>query len=142
MYLRKFTQSLLLGDENKPWDENPVYGGSVPANESQQTTPMENEAARALETRERRRANREYMRQWRANPQHQAVERNKRQQRYYARQKPETVREVDRVVASGLNSRTCGFCSRPAVTNIGRLHIRDDAPNGYVEIRFPYCGQC
>ena len=112
------------------------------ANEPGQSAPQESELACDVGTGERRRANREFMKQWRADPQHQAVERNKRRQRYYACQKPQTVHEIDRLVAAGLDSQTCGFCSRPAVTNIERLQIRDDAPDGYVQIRIPYCGQC
>ena len=37
----------------------------------------------------------------------------------------------------------CGICRRrPSITEVVRLRMREKAPDGYVEVRIPYCGQC
>jgi hypothetical protein len=90
----------------------------------------------------RRRYNRRYMRHWRANLAHEALEREKRRQWYYERK----AREAWEKLPPFTNNRgepVCGFCwKRPPVTQILRLRISENGPHGYVQVRIPYCGQC
>jgi hypothetical protein len=100
------------------------------------------EEADPIDLTARRQANREFMRQWRADPQHLTKERQERKQRYYSRQKQKTLRDIAFASATGLQSQSCGFCSRSAVRLIRRLQISAVAPEEYVEVLVPYCGQC
>jgi len=95
-----------------------------------------------IEQQQRRRNNREFMRLWRTDPQHVAKEREMRRQRYYARKKQHCLDEKEPAIGRGLLSRTCRYCWRPATQIVVRLRICDHAPDGYVEVQTPYCGQC
>lgn len=101
-------------------------------------------APEAQAREERRRYNREFMRRWRADPSHHAMERSQRQQRYYGGQKQQQIEKTSssRQRASG-GKRLCGFCwRRPALRKIVRLQVSEAAPDGYVKVRIPYCGEC
>ena len=88
---------------------------------------------------DKRRYNREFMRRWRSDPFHRALERAKRRQRYHSRQKQSPRRNI----AKNQNPNVCGFCwRRPAVSQIARLQMRDGGLPGYVQVRIPYCGEC
>lgn len=91
---------------------------------------------------EQRQYNREYMRRWRADPSHQAHERDKRQQWYYDRKLRKAQQNCD-PYTNDRGVTVCGFCRlRPSLETVVRLRICDSAPGGYVRIRMPYCGQC
>jgi hypothetical protein len=80
---------------------------------------------------QRRKSNREYMRQWRANPKNQRRERLSRRGWLETRK----IRDVARH-----NSRVCSFChQRAARSEVSRLR---PVANGFVEVRMLYCGQC
>lgn len=90
----------------------------------------------------RRRYNRLYMRAWRADPAHLAVERANRERWHYER-------KLRNALSAGVSAAEkhatflCGFCRKlPPVTRVRRLEIRHLAPRGYVEVRVPYCGEC
>jgi hypothetical protein len=90
----------------------------------------------------RRRYNRLYMRSWRADPRHQACEREHRERWHYERKLRNALRKHD-PYADDRGEPVCGFCRKnPPVTRVWRLESRDLAPRGYVEVRVPYCGQC
>ncbi len=90
----------------------------------------------------RRTYNRLYMRSWRADPRHQACERENRERWHYERKLREALRARDRS-ADVHAGPVCGFCRKsPPVTKVWRLEIRDLAPRGFVEVRVPYCGEC
>lgn len=90
----------------------------------------------------RRQYNRQYMRAWRANPLHQAHERENRDRWNYERKLGDA--RSDRIpYTNERGERVCGLCRRQApVTEIVRLQVCDVAPQGYVEVRIPYCGEC
>lgn len=93
---------------------------------------------------DKRRYNREFMRRWRADPFHLAAERAQRRQRYYAVHKQRRMerRATSRPASEG-DEKLCGFCwKRPALRKIVRLQVSESAPDGYVEVRIPYCGEC
>ncbi len=96
------------------------------------------------EVEDKRRQNREYMRRWRTDPFHLAEEKAKRRERYYAVQKQRKIeRESSSPRVREQTARLCGFCfKRAAVRKIVRLRISDNAPDGYVKVRIPYCGHC
>ena len=100
--------------------------------------------AESSELEERRRYNREFMRRWRADPFNHAVERKKRREWYYERQKQRAPGEGSRGdCAAEKKKGVCGLCWRsPAVTTIVRLQIREDASGQYAQVRIPYCGEC
>ncbi len=90
----------------------------------------------------RRRYNRVYMRHWRADPRHQAEERENRERWHYAR-KLRSARGEYQPYTGDYGEPVCGFCRKsPVVARVMRLEVRDDAPRGYVEVRIPYCGEC
>jgi hypothetical protein len=90
----------------------------------------------------RRRYNRLYMRSWRADPRHQACEREHRERWHYERKLRNALR-AHNPFEDDHGYPICGFCRKnPPVTKVLRLEIRDLSPRGYVEIRVPYCGQC
>jgi hypothetical protein len=90
----------------------------------------------------RRRYNRRYMRRWRADPAHEALEREKRRQ-WYNERKAREARDQLLPFTNDRGEPVCGFCWKsPPVTQIVRLRICESVPQGYVEVRIPYCGQC
>jgi hypothetical protein len=93
---------------------------------------------------DKRRYNREFMRRWRADPFHLAMERARRRERYYGGQKQRRVSRADSSTPSSEHHETlCGFCwKRPALKKIARLRVCESAPKGYVKVRIPYCGEC
>ena len=95
-------------------------------------------------TEDRRRYNREFMRRWRADPFHLAAEQAKRRERYYGGQKQRRIAQVgSSPQARKRDKELCGFCwKRRAVKKITRLQVSENAPDGYVKVRIPYCGQC
>ena len=93
---------------------------------------------------DRRRYNREFMRRWRADPFRLAAEQARRRERYYGGQKQ---RRIERAASSPhareRDKKLCGFCwKRPALKKIVRLQVSESAPDGYVKVRIPYCGEC
>jgi hypothetical protein len=97
---------------------------------------------RAALLERRRRYNRLYMRQWRADPTHEAREREHRQQWYHAR-KERDAREKPAPFTNERGESVCGFCrANPPIGQVLRLQICELAPKGYVEVRIPYCGEC
>ena len=96
------------------------------------------------EMEDKRRHNREFMRRWRTDPVHLARERANRRARYYDGQKQRRIERVARSPqARAHDEKLCGFCwKRAAVKKIVRLQVSESAPDGYVKVRMPYCGQC
>jgi hypothetical protein len=90
----------------------------------------------------RRQYRREYMRRRRARPELQAAERDRRQRAYYARK----ARRAQFQPGQNTNLRgeeVCAYCGRrPPVEHVMRLQICEQAPDGFVEVRIPYCGYC
>ena len=108
---------------------------SVDAGE-QQIAPTE-------ELEERRRIRREAMRRWRADPLNKAMERKKRREWYYSRQKLQPRRRRTGNNPSGQEKPVCGFCwLRPAITTSVRLQICEEGADEFKEVRIPYCGEC
>jgi hypothetical protein len=90
----------------------------------------------------RRRYNRDYMRRWRSDPTHIAREHEIRQQCYYGR-KERAEKEKRPPFTNDQGEPVCGFCRKNApVTQIIRLRVCEEAPEGYVEVGIPYCGEC
>lgn len=113
-----------------------------PVTESSFRKEASSEHAQKALLERRRRCNRCYMRRWRTDPAHEALERENRRQWYYERK----AREARDKLPPFTNDRgepVCGFCWKsPPVTQILRLRVCEDVPHGYVEVRIPYCGQC
>ncbi len=90
----------------------------------------------------RRQYRREYMRRRRACPELQAAERDRRQRAYYARK----ARRAQFQPGQNTNLRgeeVCAYCGRrPPVEHVMRLQISEQASDGFVEVRLPYCGLC
>lgn len=90
----------------------------------------------------RRRYNRQYMRSWRADPNHRNHERKNRKRWHYERK----VRAARGSYARFMNEHgepVCGFCRKnPVQTEIVRLQVSENAPHGYVKLRIRYCGTC
>lgn len=102
-----------------------------------------NKNASTREVEERRRHRREIMRRWRADPLHKAMERKKRREWYYAHEKLRPRRRSSAASTSTQEKRVCGFCwHRPAITTSLRLQVCDKSPEGFKEVRIPYCGDC
>jgi hypothetical protein len=90
----------------------------------------------------RRQYNRQYMRSWRANPDHKDEERERRKRWYYER-KERAASAEKRPYRNANGKLVCGFCGLgSAVTEVVRLRICDRAPNGFLTVRIPYCGEC
>ncbi len=106
--------------------------------------PMGHTQCEADASEDKRQYNREFMRRWRADPLHAALEREKRRQRYYDGQKQRRLnRLVSSAQSSGRKGKMCGFCwKRPAREKIVRLQVCERASDGYVKVRIPYCGEC
>ncbi|MGH9682230.1 MAG: hypothetical protein ACRD4S_01260 [Candidatus Acidiferrales bacterium] len=91
---------------------------------------------------DRRQYNREYMRQWRADPKNQVRDREKRRACYFARKERNARREESPYVDS-YGKPLCGFCRKRRPTEeVVRLRVCDREPSGYAEVRIPYCGKC
>ena len=105
---------------------------------------VERKNPKSADIEERRRYNRKFMRRWRADPFNHAVERKKRREWYYERQKQRPPGEGPRRnCAAEMKKGVCGLCwRRPAVTTIVRLQIREGASGEYAQVRIPYCGEC
>jgi len=93
---------------------------------------------------DKRRYNREFMRRWRADPFHLALEQAQRRQRYYEVHKRRKIeRDSSSPQARERDEKLCAFCwKRRAVRKIARLQVCESAPDGYVKVRIPYCGEC
>jgi hypothetical protein len=98
--------------------------------------------ARCLLLRKKRQYAREYMRKWRSDPGNHQIEHESRRRCYRERK----LRAVANSPAGSLKVKSppvCGICRRrPSITEVVRLRMREKAPDGYVEVRIPYCGQC
>jgi hypothetical protein len=91
----------------------------------------------------RRVRNREYMQEWRANPQHREVERKRRDQDYIMK-KQRSARRLRLHPYTGVRGqKLCGFCGlgRP-VEIVERLRISETDDEVYVKVLVPYCGHC
>ena len=110
-------------------------GNSYPDHAIGEVTQM-----RLLE--EKRRYIREYMRRWRARPEHQTVEHRNRRRCYHRRRTSCPV-DASQPAASSAMASMCAICrKRPSVTTIVRLRLLDKSPYNYAEMRVPYCGEC
>jgi hypothetical protein len=90
---------------------------------------------------QKRRYKRKFMRKWRANPNHRFRERLLRRQWNYERKKRDAEQLASHMNAWG--EAKCGICGKPPpVTEVMRLRVSECAPDGYVEVRIPYCGTC
>lgn len=91
---------------------------------------------------ERRRYNREYMRQWRSNPENRRRECTNRT-RWDLQRKLQgaAADKASRPHTNGRGKPVCGFCHiRPPVRRVARLRIL--ASGEFKSVRIPYCGQC
>jgi hypothetical protein len=89
----------------------------------------------------KRRYKREFMRKWRANPRHRFRESLLRSRWNYERKKRDAAHLTSHMNARG--ELKCGICGKlPPVTEVLRLRVSECSPNGYVEVRIPYCGTC
>ena len=98
------------------------------------------EAMRRAEFEEARGRKRDYMRQWRSDPQHRQNERVRRQHFYFRRK----LRRAQRPRYVGMRGqRLCGICGvRRPVEIIERLRVSEVDPSGFVRVLIPYCGHC
>ena len=90
---------------------------------------------------QKRRYIREYMRRWRARPDHQQLEHENRRRSYRQRK----LTGAAGAPHSQANSAAplCAICrKRPSIKTIVRLRLLDEAPYNYVEMHVPYCGEC
>jgi hypothetical protein len=100
------------------------------------------EVARRLLLRRKRQYAREYMRKWRSDPGHNELEHESRR-RCYRERKLRAAADPLRATAKTNSPPVCELCRRrPSITEVVRLRMREKAPDGYVEVRIPYCGQC
>jgi hypothetical protein len=112
--------------------------------------PLRGESARrekaahlAVLLQRRRERGREFMRRWRADPEHREVERERRDAGYVQKK----VRSAERLRLrpyTGIHGQPlCGFCGlgRP-VEIVERLRISQDCEEEYIKVFVPYCGHC
>jgi hypothetical protein len=103
--------------------------------------PANEDTARCLLLRKKRQYAREYMRKWRSDPCHHELEHESRRRCY--RERKLRAADSPSVAAKTNLPPVCGICRRrPSITEVVRLRMREKAPDGYVEVRIPYCGQC
>ncbi len=116
--------------------------GRKPEEVAQGTTERDEEAMRraALASAGARGRKRDYMRQWRADPQHRQNERVRRQHFYFKRK----LRRANRPPYMGMSGQQlCGICGvRRPVEIIERLRVSEADPTGFVRVLIPYCGHC
>jgi hypothetical protein len=100
-------------------------------------------ALRAALREERRARNREYMKKWRANPEHQKIERKRRDHDYIIREQRCAERLRLHPYTGVRGQPQCGFCGlgRP-VEIVERLRIAETADGEYLRVLIPYCGHC
>jgi hypothetical protein len=100
-------------------------------------------AIRAARLKRRRARSREYMQEWRANPQHREAERKRRDRDYLIREQRNAHRLRLRPYTGVQGQPQCGFCGhgRP-VEIVERLRISETADEEYVKEFIPYCGHC
>lgn len=98
------------------------------------------EAMRRAELEGSRGRKRDYMREWRADPEHRQSERVRRQHFYFRRK----LRRAHRPRYVGMRGqRLCGICGvRRPVEIIERLRVSEADPSGFVKVLIPYCGHC
>ena len=91
----------------------------------------------------RRERGREFMRRWRADPEHRDIEREKRDQGYIQKKLRSAERLRHRPYTGTHGQPLCGFCGlgRP-VEIVERLQISQDREEEYVKVFVPYCGHC
>lgn len=91
----------------------------------------------------RRLYNRLYMRRWRADVVHLALERANRRRWHYERKLREATKsEVDDRTGRRM-PRVCAYCGKHAHgKDVVRLVACESAPEGFAEVRVPYCGKC
>ena len=106
------------------------------------TERAEEEARRreAMDSAGERGRKRDYMRQWRADPQHRQHESLRRQHFYFRRK----LRLANRPPFVGIRGQQlCGICGlRRPVEIIERLRVCETARSGFVRVLMPYCGHC
>lgn len=91
---------------------------------------------------EKRRRNRAYMREWRADPANRERVRAAYARSNYARKLRVALMVDARGTTESRTVESCAFCRvRPATTQIGRLEI-SRASGKYHEVLVPYCGHC
>jgi len=91
----------------------------------------------------RRERGREFMRRWRADPEHRDIERERRDQGYIQKKLRSAERLRHRPYTGTHGQPLCGFCGlgRP-VEIVERLQISQDREEEYVKVFVPYCGHC
>ncbi|MGB8523005.1 MAG: hypothetical protein WCD43_08570 [Candidatus Acidiferrales bacterium] len=91
----------------------------------------------------RRTRSREYMKQWRANPKHRELERERRDRDYTFKKQRRARRLLLRPYTRVDGRPQCGFCGqgRP-VEIVERLRISETADEEYERVLIPYCGHC
>jgi len=100
---------------------------------------LQSSESAALERK--RRYKREFMRKWRANPHHRFHESLLRSRWNYERKKRDAAHLTSHMNARG--EVKCGICGKlPPVNEVVRLRVSECSPNGYLEVRVPYCGTC
>jgi hypothetical protein len=139
MKLRSASKTFQCGDAGR-------VAGQAGATRAIAGPAPEYQALCARERERRRQYNRNYMRRWRANPQHAQREGENRRRAYW-RIKLSGADGADSVESRMSTTQKpqrnlCGFCGhRPSVTRISRLQISTPSA-AFVPIEIPYCGQC
>jgi len=112
----------------------------VTSDSSEDRPRLKKDSKEFLESR--RVYNRLYMRAWRADPRHHAVELLNRQRWHYER-KLRCIAQERRPFTDDSGNSVCGFCRKdPPVLEVMRLLISPDAAARFIPIRVPYCGHC
>jgi hypothetical protein len=98
---------------------------------------------RAARLKRRRTRGREYMKEWRANPKHRELERERRDHDYLIREERSARRLRLRPYTGVHGQPQCGFCGhgRP-VEIVERLRISETGDEEYERVLIPYCGHC
>jgi hypothetical protein len=97
----------------------------------------------AILLQRRRERGREFMRRWRADPEHRDIERERRDQGYVKKKLRSSERLRQHPYTGVHGQPLCGFCGlgRP-VEIVERLRISQDCEEEYIKVFVPYCGHC
>jgi hypothetical protein len=98
---------------------------------------------RTARVKRRRARSRDYMKKWRANPKHRALERERRDRDYILKKERSARRLLLRPYTRVDGQPQCGFCrlGRP-VEIVERLRISKTADGEFEKVLIPYCGHC
>jgi len=100
-------------------------------------------AIRTALVKRRRARSRNYMKEWRSNPKHRQLERERRDRDYVLKKQRRARRLLLRPYTRVDGRPQCGFCGqgRP-VEIVERLRISETADEEYQRVLIPYCGHC